>query len=267
MALPLPSAGEVEQFAYCAHNWWLARSGVDSAGPGAVRGMREHARKGRAQQHAEHARRSSRDAFRWMFRVLAVAGSVSFLSLELYFLRTDPLHWLFLLTALTLVSASAGLLVIASISEREYRQGVIKEGLVPGRVRRGGWQGEDVMHDPEWGISGSPDYIMETDGGPVPVEVKTGRTPDQPFPSHELQLACYLRLLEFDSGTAPEYGLLTYPDGVFRVAWDQPLKERLQSTLERMAVAAETGRADRDHEHLGRCLGCARRAACEQKLQ
>lgn len=262
----VPSAGEVEQFAYCAHNWWLARGGVEGVGPGVSRGMREHSQKGRAQQQAEGVRKSAREAFRWMFRILAVAGSVAFLALELYFLRTDPFHWLFLLTALILVSASAGLLVIASVSEREYRTRVIKAGLVPGRVGRGGWEGQDVMQDPEWGISGSPDYVMETEGGPVPVEVKTGRTPDQPFPSHELQVACYLRLLEATDGSAPEYGLLTYPDGVFRVAWDDALKRRLRATLDAMAAAVAAGKADRDHDHVGRCVGCARRASCDQAL-
>ncbi len=261
----LPAAGEVEQFAYCHHNWWLARGGVDPKSAGATRGMEEHAAKGRAQAKAEGARESAREGFRWMFRSLAVAASVSFLALELYFLRTDPLHWLFLLTALILVSASAGLLVIASVAEREYRQRILKAGLVPGRVQRGGWQGEDVLHDPEWDISGSPDYVMDTDSGPVPVEVKTGTTPDHPFESHELQLACYLRLLE-SHGANPEYGLLTYPDGVFRVAWNDDLRQRLQTTLAQMAAALEAGRADRNHEHVGRCLGCARRADCDQAL-
>ncbi len=262
----LPSAGEVEQFAYCPHNWWLARSGVDGEGPGVARGMREHARKGRAQRKAEKARRSAREGFRWMFRILAVAASLSFLALELYFLRSDPYHWLFLLTALTLVSASAGLLVIASLSESEYRQRIVKAGLVPGRVGRGGWRGEEALHDSEWGITGSPDYVMETESGAVPVEVKTSKTPDHPFASHELQLACYLRLLEVERGQAPEYGLLTYPDGAFRVAWNDDLQSRLKETLARMAAAEAAGKADRDHEHVGRCLGCARRASCGQAL-
>lgn len=228
--------------------------------------MREHTAKGKAQARAEDVRKNAREGFRWMFRILAVAGSVGFLALELWFLRTDPLHWLFLLTALILVSASAGLLVIASLSERDYRSRIIDAGLVPGAVGSGGWEGQGVMQDPEWGISGAPDYIMDTENGPVPVEVKTGRTPDQPFPSHELQLACYLRLLEVADRTPPAYGLLTYPDGVFRVAWNDTLRVRLQETLAAMAAAAADGKADRDHDHVGRCMGCARRAGCDQAL-
>jgi hypothetical protein len=33
-----------------------------------------------------------------------------------------------------------------------------------------------------------------------------------------------------------------------------------------MAEAKAAGKADRDHEQPGRCRGCARRDACEQRL-
>ncbi len=262
----MPAAGEVEQFAYCAHNWWLARSGVDGEGDGVARGMREHARKGQVQRRAEKERNEMTRAFRWMFYVLGAAGSATFLSLELILLRSSPHHWIFLATALVLVGASAALLVIASIQEAAYRKDVVEAGLVPGKVSQQGLRGEGIMRDPELDLAGSPDYVMETEGGPVPVEVKTGRTPHRPFPSHRLQLACYLHLLEVDRGQRPEYGLLTYPDGVFRVDWDKRLENRLHATLKRMQQAAESGVADRDHEHPGRCRGCARRDACDQRL-
>lgn len=262
IADPLPSAGEVEQFGYCAHNWWLAQQGVDAGGQ---RGMKEHARQGRAQEGAERTRKESKRAMTWMFRILAMAGSATFLTLEVIFLRGQPLHWLFLATALVLVGASAALLVIAGIEDKEYVRRVKAASLVPGRVRRGGWHGEDVLHDPEWGISGAPDYVIDAPTGPVPVEVKTGHTPDHPYESHIMQLACYLRILEA-RGTPADYGLLSYPEGVFRVAWDADLQRRLRRQLDRMAQAKHEGKADRDHKHPARCRGCARRDACEQRL-
>ncbi len=261
----LPSAGEVEQFAYCRHNWWLARQGVDGEGDGVARGMREHARKSKVQERAERERRETTRALRWMFYVLGAAGSTTFLTLELVLLRSNPHHWIFLATALVLVAASAALLVIASIQERAYRRDVVDAGLVPGTVSQQGLRGEGVMRDDELDLRGSPDYVMDTDGGPVPVEVKTGRTPPKPFPSHKLQLACYMHLLEA-GGQRPPYGLLTYPDGVFRVDWDERMQKRLRSTLRAMQRAEEQGKADRDHDHAGRCRGCARRAACDQSL-
>lgn len=264
-ARAVPAAGEVEQFAYCAHNWWLARHGHDGSGAAVEQGMAAHASQGRAQRRAESARKESSEALRWMFRILAVAASGTFLTLEVVYLRGDPLHWLFLTTALVMVSASAALLTIAGLREREYRRKVIDAHLVPGAVRSAGWRGERILRDPEWGISGSPDYVMDTPHGPVPVESKTGKTPDQPHRGHELQLACYLRLLEA-AGTPAEYGLLTYPDGVFRVAWDDRLRAELRGTLDAMAAAEATGRADRDHAHAGRCRGCSRRDACDQRL-
>ncbi len=262
----LPSAGEVEQFAYCAHNWWLARQGVDGGGEGSRRGVREHHRKAEEQDHAEADRVEMARALRWMFYILGAAGSATFLTLELILLRGSPYHWIFLLVALVMVSASAALLTIAGIQEKRYRQDVLRGGLVPGRVSQQGLHGESVLEDPEWGIAGAPDYVMETESGAVPVEVKTGRTPDRPFPSHRLQLACYLRLLEVARGQRPEYGLLTYPEGVFRVEWDTRLENRLRDVLARMAEASSNGGVDRDHQHVGRCRGCARRSACDQRL-
>jgi CRISPR/Cas system-associated exonuclease Cas4 (RecB family) len=262
----VPSAGEVEQFAYCAHNWWLARRGVEGNLAGSDEGMACHSRLGRQQKQAEQQRTDSADAARWMFRILMAAASATFLTLEVIFLRNDPLHYIFLTTALVLTSASAGLLVIASTKEAEYKRQVVAAGLVPGPVVGQGFHGEGVMKDGEWNIRGAPDYVIDTAHGPIPVKVKTGRTPDSPYNGHELQLACYLRLMEVKTGAPPEYGLLTYPDGVFRLAWNDTTRGRLQATLARMDAALAADAAPRDHEHAGRCIGCARREMCDQKL-
>ena len=100
---------------------------------------------------------------------------------------------------------------------------------------------------------------------PRPVEVKTGHTPPKPYPNHVLQVSCYLRLLEAN-GRTPPYGLVNYPEGVFRIAWGEPQKADLRATLDRIEAARKAGKADRDHEQPGRCRGCARRSACEQRL-
>ena len=102
--------------------------------------------------------------------------------------------------------------------------------------------------------------------GLIPVEVKSGRTPDKPYEGHVLQVAAYLRLLEVDQGKPPAYGLITYPEGTFRVEWDDDVRGYLRATIAKIHDAVAAGGADRDHEHVGRCLGCARRDECEQKL-
>ena len=259
----MPSAGDVERFAYCPHNWWLARSGVEGDGGD---GEAAHAAMGAAQDHVEQEKRDYRDGVRWSFRVLLVASSVSFLALELVYLRADPLHWVFLTAALVLLSSSTGLLVIALDAQRRYRKEQQEAGLVPGHLIDSDLGGTArLLEDPEWGLTGRPDYILDTAHGKVPVEVKSRKAPPHPYASHRMQLAVYLRLLEAQ-GETPAYGLLNYSDGVFRVDWDDALHGSLRDVLERMRVAEAAGVADRDHHHKGRCHGCARRAACDQAL-
>jgi CRISPR/Cas system-associated exonuclease Cas4 (RecB family) len=264
----MPSAGEVEQFGYCAHNWWLAQKGTHGGqGAGSRRGVAEHQRLGEEQQHAEGHKRDYKQGVTWSFRLLLVAGSVTFLTLELVFLRAHPQHILFLTMALVLVSASSGTMVIALDAQRRLKKVEQKgELIVSGDLLDSDLQGKGkLLHDPDWGVTGTPDYILDTPGGPVPVEVKTGHTPNRPYPNHVLQVSCYMRLLDA-AGKPPAYGLINYPDGVFRVAWGDQQKAELKAVLGRMEQAKAEGRADRDHDVPGRCKGCARRDACEQRL-
>ncbi len=262
----VPSAGEVEQFAYCPQNWWLAKQGQDSHDGASERGVDEHRHLQEAQQVVEQRHREYHDGLRWSFRVLMAASSVSFLALELVFLRAHPLHWAFLLTALLLTSLSAALLAIALFAGRDADRMRDEHGFVKGDLQEESWLGGAPLHDSEWGLTGKPDYVVKTEEGFVPVEVKTGRTPQKPFESHQLQVACYLRLLEADGAPLAGYGLLTYPEGVFKVTWDDRSRASLRAILARMAQAKDEGKADRDHEHVGRCRGCARRQFCSQSL-
>ncbi len=262
----MPSAGEVEQFAYCAHNWWLARAGRDGHDAGSERGVEEHRHLQEAQHLVERRQRDYRDGMRWSFRILMAATSGTFLTLEVLYLRAHPLHFVFLTTALLLTSLSAALLAIALFARRDADRLEDEHGFVHGEVQDQAWLGGQPLRDPEWGLSGKPDYVVETEAGVVPVEVKTGMTPRTPFPSHRLQVACYLRLLEANGAPLAGHGMLTYPEGVFQVAWDDGTQADLRATLERMAAAQAEGRADRDHGHVGRCRGCARRRFCDQSL-
>ncbi len=262
----VPSAGEVEQFAYCAHNWWLAKQGQDAHDEASERGVDERRHMQEAQQVMERRRREYNDGMRWSFRILMASGSVTFLTLELLYLRAHPLHWAFLLTALLLTSLSAALLAIAMNARRDVDRLRDEHGFVDGEVTEEAWLGGHPLHDPEWGLSGKPDYVVKTEKGFVPVEVKTGQTPREPFASHRLQLACYLRLLEANGAPLAGHGLLTYPEGVFKIYWNEDVKTELRYALSRMVQAHSEGRADRDHEHIGRCRGCARRRFCDQSL-
>jgi CRISPR/Cas system-associated exonuclease Cas4 (RecB family) len=263
----VPSAREVEQYAYCAHNWLLARQGVDPHGPSARSGLEQHKGLGGAQTAVEADKKDYRLAMGTTFQVLGLAGSATFLTLELLFLRATEQHIILLATALVLVAASAGLLVLALLAQRRYKGGQERAGIVPGRLLASDLSGSGpLLVDKEWGISGRPDYVLQTANGVVPVEVKTGKTPDRPHRSHAMQLACYMRLIESSTGTPPPYGLLTYPEGAFRLDWDRTTQDQLRGVLGGIKQAEASGKADRDHQVPGRCIGCARREACDQRL-
>ncbi len=263
----MPSAGDVGRFAYCPHSWLLARTGHDSQDEATKAGIKAHASLGHKQRSAERVNTDYRQALSWSTRILALAASATLLTLEVLYLRAHPLHWIFLTTTLVLLSSSVGLMVIALDAQRRYLAQQREFGLVPGRLLATDLTGDgETLRDSEWGVSGRPDYVLQTDSGYVPVEVKTGRTPEKPHESHVLQLACYLRLVEVAHGPPPPYGLLAYPEGVFRVAWDDDVKTRLRNVLAAIGKAQETGVADRNHEIRGRCRGCSRRAFCDQSL-
>ncbi len=262
----LVSAGEIEQFVYCPHNWWLATHGVDGRGTSSRRGEAGHREAGAAQGRIRRARDEARTSLRWSFRFLAVAVSVTVLTLEVLYLDALPLPWLFIALGLVLVAASSGLLVIALDAEKRERKLLIASGLPPGDVLDSDLAGPGkLLHDHEWDLHGTPDSIIAGDKGPVPVEIKTARTPDRPHDNHRLQLAAYMRLLEA-AGTPPSYGLLTYPGGVFPVQWDDALRDELRAAVDAIKAASAAGSADRNHNHAGRCRGCARRDACDQAL-
>lgn len=261
------SAGEVEQYVYCPHNWLLARGGAEGNGQGSARGIAAHKAEGHAQSQVEADKKEYRSALNWALRLLAVAASSTFLTLELIFLRATPQHIILLTVALVLVASSGGLLVIALVAQERYKSGQKEAGIVPGTlVDTDLVGGGRLLRDPARDLTGTPDYVLQTSHGFVPVEVKTGKTPDHPHPNHIQQVACYLDLLEATTGTAPEYGLLTYPQGTFRISWDAAQRKALDATLARLKQSIATGVADRDHQQPGRCRGCARRDACDQRL-
>lgn len=265
----MPSAGQVEQFSYCAHNWWLARHGEEGKGQGSQRGLRDHSKLGEAQRDIEQGKRHEKEDFGLAMRMVGLAASIALLVVTV--ILAQNLSWQRQLTlailGLVVVSASAALLVFGLIARQRYLAKQKESRIVPGELIATDLAGRTaLMTDPSWDLQGRPDYLLSTHEGPVPVEVKTGHTPQRPYESHTLQLACYLRLLQVQEGKAPAYGVLQYPDGVFRVNWDPALEAKLRATLDRMAQAERDGKADRDHEQAGRCRGCSRRAVCDQRL-
>jgi CRISPR-associated exonuclease Cas4 len=143
-------------------------------------------------------------------------------------------------------------------------------GLPPGRVTyvdTGAWaRCERPLFSNQYRLTGRPDYLVRGKGGLVPVEIKSGRAPEQPYPSHVLQLAAYCLLVEEQEGRAPPYGILKYGDRAFEVEYTPDLRSRLLDILDAMRHDLDVRDAGRSHDEPGRCQGCGYRDRCDQRL-
>jgi len=118
-----------------------------------------------------------------------------------------------------------------------------------------------------YGLTGTPDYIVDTPNGPVPVEVKPTRTDSEPRESHLLQVLAYCLLLEEQGGKRPPHGLLRYSTETFKVDYNAQTKQHIVSVIEEMREAAEQHEVHRSHDISAKCRMCAYRTVCDEALQ
>jgi CRISPR-associated exonuclease Cas4 len=124
------------------------------------------------------------------------------------------------------------------------------------------------LYSATYGLSGKPDYLLETDDGLVPVEVKSSHAPrnGKPYPSHVMQLAVYFLLVEEDLDELPPYGLLRYRDCTMRIENTKRLRKELLAVVAEMQALLEDGEAQRSHQIARRCAGCSVAYACDERL-
>jgi CRISPR-associated exonuclease Cas4 len=170
--------------------------------------------------------------------------------------------WL-LLVALVLGGLGVWLLIRAGRLRR-------KTALPVGRVTyadTGAWDRcERPLFSSQQRLPGKPDYLVRTREGVVPVEVKSGMAPDQPYPAHVLQLAAYCLLVEEQEGRAPPHGIVKYDNRSFEMDYTPALRAELLTTLDAMRHDLRARDVDRSHDEPGRCQGCGYRERCEQRL-
>ncbi len=94
-------------------------------------------------------------------------------------------------------------------------------GLPAGRViyadTRSWGPVEQPLYDAELGLAGKPDYLVETGGQVIPVEVKSSPVTTAPYDAHIFQLAAYCLLVQRHYGKRPAYGILHYPNRTFAI--------------------------------------------------
>ena len=161
--------------------------------------------------------------------------------------------------------AMAALLLFRARSLQE------QSGLPDGEViyrDSGVWHPNDqTLHCAQQRLVGKPDYLVQEHSGEIiPVEIKSGRAPQSPWPGHLLQLAAYCWLVEETYGVRPSHGILQYADHAYAVEYTASLEENLLDTLEAMRQDSQLTDLDRTHNDARRCGSCGFREKCEQRL-
>jgi CRISPR-associated exonuclease Cas4 len=171
--------------------------------------------------------------------------------------------WL-LLVGLLLAGLGLWLLVRSGAARREA-------GLPAGRVTyadTGAWDRcERPLFSAQHRLTGRPDYLVRSREGLLPVEVKSGAAPHQPYAGHVLQLAAYCLLIEDQEGHPPPHAILKYDDRAFEIDYTAALRARLLDTLHALRQDLREVEVDRSHGEPGRCRGCGYRARCDQRLR
>lgn len=125
---------------------------------------------------------------------------------------------------------------------------------------------EKPLYDPNLGLTGKPDYLVQQGKQIIPVEVKSSKAPISPHDSHIFQLAAYCLLVEREYGVRPDYGMLHYPERTFAVDFTPELEDALMEMLSEMRTQERRPTCDRSHDAVARCARCGYRSLCDQRL-
>lgn len=262
------SAAEVERYVYCPLSWALSQRGLDATDAVLKAGEAEHAAFGSRIGVWRRVLDQHNAALRMALYLALTAASAATLALEVVFLDFNgPFHWILMVMGLAWLFVALGFLLRAMFKEQEARDHVAKAGLVKGELAYSDLDRPgETLRSEKYDISGRPDYIVRRGHEYIPVEVKTGRTPDTPHDSHLMQLGVYCILVEELYGKRPSSGVLQYPERTFEVPFTDEFRDKVLETTLRMRMAEMTGVVHRNHERLGKCRGCSRRAMCPERL-
>jgi len=172
---------------------------------------------------------------------------------------------------MTLFYVAIALILIAALLIFQAGRAQKRSGLPGGRViyidtRAWGNKVEKPLYDGTLGLTGKPDYLVERHGKYIPVEVKSGQAPDNPYDAHIFQLASYCLLVEKTMGFRPPYGIIHYENRDFAVDYTRELEMALLDILAEMRRDERHSEVRRSHETPARCAKCGFRHVCDEKL-
>ena len=122
----------------------------------------------------------------------------------------------------------------------------------------------EVLSSSTYGIAGKPDMILRQGRTLIPVEIKSARGGERPYPSHVMQLAAYCLLIEEHYGIRPPYGILRYRDKQFEIPFTDRLTDELRMTLEKMRTEAPEKSLPAGCHGSRKCDRCGYAAYCQR---
>jgi len=125
---------------------------------------------------------------------------------------------------------------------------------------------EKPLYDAALGLTGKPDYLVRSQDGTIPMEVKSMWAPFTPYDSHVLQLGAYCVLVEKTSGRRPPYGLLRYRNRTFKIPFTAELEGEVLQAVDTIRAMKEREEVHRSHDQVNRCARCGYRHICDQRL-
>lgn len=152
------------------------------------------------------------------------------------------------------------------LARRQQQTAGLPEGRVIYADTRGWLPVAEPLYDPDLGLTGRPDYLIQQGKQVIPVEVKSTRTPQKPYETHIYQLAAYCLLVKHTYNVRPRYGILHYPDRTYRIDFTRELEGALITLLENMHFQVHQDALPRSHASPARCRGCGFRSVCDQRL-
>jgi CRISPR-associated exonuclease Cas4 len=103
-------------------------------------------------------------------------------------------------------------------------------------------------------LVGKPDFIFKKEEKMIPVEIKRGKTPREPYRNHIAQLYAYCMLIKEAYGVRPEYGIIKYPDKEFTLVFPDDLERNLTKAVNEMLEKKKKGISRQDLKHI--CRQC-----------
>ncbi len=120
----------------------------------------------------------------------------------------------------------------------------------------------------DYNLTGKPDYIVDHDGLPIPVLVKSGQAPGKdPHDSHVAQVLVYCLLIHETIKTPPPYGIIRYADRTFEIDYNESTVHALLDLIDEInAIRQSEDLPARSHQSPRRCYACRHQRICDQSL-